>query len=153
MKLAEALAARADTQRRLDELRSRIRDNATHQEGEDPAEDANALIQEAERIAVELTSLIRRINGTNAATQMEGIGTITDAIAERDGIAARRKLVADAADSASGRGSFRVIRSELRLVSTLDVPDLRRRADDLARQRRELDLRIQAADWATDVIE
>lgn len=153
MKLAEALAARADAQRRLDELRARIRQNATHQEGEAPAEDANALTQEAERVAVELTGLVRRINATNAATQIEGLGTITDAIAERDGLAARRKIVADAADSASGRGSFRAIRSELRLVSTLDVPDLRRRADDFARQRRELDLRIQAADWAADLVE
>ena len=153
MKLAEALAARADTQRRLEELRIRIRDNATHQEDEAPAEDANALIQEAERVAVDLTSLVRRINATNAATQVDGVGTITDAIAERDGLAARRKVLADAADAATGRGSFRVIRSELRLVSTLDVPDLRRRADDLARRRRELDLRIQAADWTTDVLE
>jgi hypothetical protein len=153
MKLAEALAARADAQRRLQELRNRISDNATHQEGEDPVEDANALIDEAGRVAVELTRLVRRINATNAATQVEGIGTITDAIAERDGLAARRRVLVEAADSASGRRSFRVIRSELRLISTLDVPDLRRRADDLARQRRELDLRVQAADWATDLIE
>ena len=153
VKLAEALAARADAQRRLEELRTRIRDNATHQEGEDPAEDANALLQEAERIAAELTVLVRRINATNATTLVEGVGTITDAIAERDGLSARRKLLADAAASATGRGSFRVIRSELRMVSALDVPELRRRADDLARRRRELDLRIQEADWTTDVAE
>ena len=40
VKLAEALAARADLQRRIEQLRSRISDNARYQEGEEPAEDA-----------------------------------------------------------------------------------------------------------------
>ena len=39
VKLAEALAARADLQRRIEQLRSRIWDNARYQEGEEPAED------------------------------------------------------------------------------------------------------------------
>lgn len=108
MKLAEALAARADAQARLQELRSRIRDNARHQEGDAPAEDPNALIVEADRVAAELTRLVRAINATNAATPVEGIGTLTDAIAERDGLAARRKVLVDAAGEASGSGGLRL---------------------------------------------
>jgi hypothetical protein len=153
MKLAEALAARADAQARLQELRSRIRDNARHQEGDVPAEDPNALIVEADRVAAELTRLVRAINATNAATPVEGIGTLTDAIAERDGLAARRKVLVDAAGEASGSGGLRLMRSELRMVTALDVPDLRRRSDELSRQRRQLDLRIQAADWTTELVE
>ncbi len=153
MKLAEALAARADAQARLQELRSRIRDNARHQEGDAPAEDPNALIAEADRVAAELTRLVRAINATNAATPVEGIGTLTDAIAERDGLAARRKVLVDAAGEASGSGGLRLMRSELRMVTALDVPDLRRRIDELSRQRRQLDLRIQAADWTTELVE
>lgn len=153
MKLAEALAARADAQARLQELRSRIRDNARHQEGDAPAEDPNALIVEADRVAAELTRLVRAINATNAATPVEGIGTLTDAIAERDGLAARRKVLVDAAGEASGSGGLRLMRSELRMVTALDVPDLRRRIDELSRQRRQLDLRIQAADWTTELVE
>ncbi|MST32901.1 hypothetical protein GHK86_09240 [Acidimicrobiaceae bacterium USS-CC1] len=153
MRLAEALAARADAQARLQELRSRIRDNARHQEGDVPAEDPNALIVEADRVAAELTRLVRAINATNAATPVEGIGTLTDAIAERDGLAARRKVLVDAAGEASGSGGLRLMRSELRMVTALDVPDLRRRIDELSRQRRQLDLRIQAADWTTELVE
>lgn len=153
MKLAEALAARADAQARLQELRSRIRDNARHQEGDAPAEDPNALIAEADRVAAELTRLVRAINATNAATPVEGIGTLTDAIAERDGLAARRKVLVDAAGEASGSGGLRLMRSELRMVTALDVPDLRRRIDELSRQRRQLDLHIQAADWTTELVE
>ncbi|MDA8063842.1 MAG: DIP1984 family protein [Actinomycetota bacterium] len=152
MKLAEALAARADAQTRLQELRSRIRDNARHQEGEPPVEDPNSLILEADRVAAELTRLVRAINATNAATPLEGAGTLTDAIAERDGLALRRKVLAEAAAEANGGTGIRMLRSELRMVSALDVPELRRRIDELSRQRRQLDLRIQAADWTTEVL-
>ena len=48
MKLAEALTARADLQRRIEQLRARITANARYQEGEEPAEDAAALLGEAE---------------------------------------------------------------------------------------------------------
>ena len=47
MKLAEALALRAETKRRIEQLRSRIVDNARYQEGETPAEDAAALLARA----------------------------------------------------------------------------------------------------------
>ncbi len=153
MKLAEALAARADAQGRLQELRGRIVDNARHQEGDEPAEDPNALLEEADRVAVELGRLVRAINATNAATPVDGSGTITDAIAQRDALAARRRILADAAGAAAGGHGMRMMRSELRLVSALDVPALRRRMDELARERRQLDLRIQAADWVTELLE
>ena len=153
MKLAEALAARADAQGRLQELRGRIVDNARHQEGDEPAEDPNALLEEADRVAVELGRLVRAINATNAATSVDGNGTITDAIAQRDALAARRRILADAAGAAAGGHGMRMMRSELRLVSALDVPVLRRRMDELARERRQLDLRIQAADWVTELLE
>ena len=47
MKLAEALALRAETKRRIEQLRSRIVDNARYQEGETPSEDAAALLVRA----------------------------------------------------------------------------------------------------------
>lgn len=154
MKLSEALAARADAQTRLAELRTRISGSARHQEGEPPAEDPNALVEEAERTVTALTALVRRINRTNAATAMgDGAATITDAIAERDALASRRKILADAANAAQDSGHLRLMRSEIRMVSPLDVAALRRRVDDLAREHRRLDLRIQEANWATELLD
>lgn len=43
MKLAEALALRADAARRAEQLRARIAASARYQEGETPAEDATVL--------------------------------------------------------------------------------------------------------------
>lgn len=70
MKLAEALSLRADATRRVEQLRTRIVANARFQEGEEPTEDAAALLAEAGAVLDELEGLIRRINRTNAVTQI-----------------------------------------------------------------------------------
>lgn len=103
MKLAEALALRADAARRVEQLRVRIVANARFQEGEEPAEDARALLDEAGLALDDLEGLIRRINRTNAATSIGPDGTITDALARRDVLRARHSVVTAAADAAAGK--------------------------------------------------
>lgn len=46
MKLAEALSNRADLQRRISQLKGRLKDSAKVQEGDTPAEDVKALFLE-----------------------------------------------------------------------------------------------------------
>ena len=58
MQLAEALSLRADAVRRIEQLRSRITSNARIQEGEEPSENAAALLAEARRVFDELVVLI-----------------------------------------------------------------------------------------------
>ena len=67
MKVAEALALRSDLQKRLEQLKQRLVKNARIQEGDAPEEDPAELQSEFEKSAQELTSLIQRINRTNAA--------------------------------------------------------------------------------------
>ncbi|BCJ49337.1 hypothetical protein Asp14428_08120 [Actinoplanes sp. NBRC 14428] len=154
MKLAEALALRADASRRVEQLRSRIAGSARYQEGEAPAEDAASLVGEAAEVLDQLETLIRRINRTNAATPAEG-GTLTDALARRDVLRLRHSLITSAADAAAGDGQrgYRQLRSELKMIPALPVADLRRRADDLARQVREVDTLIQRLNWETELID
>ncbi|MGH9271314.1 MAG: DIP1984 family protein [Ilumatobacteraceae bacterium] len=154
MKLAEALSMRADAQRRLAQLQARATAAARYQEGEPPVEDASALLAAARDLTVELEAMIRRINRTNAATGLEPGLTVTDAIARRDALAMRRKLVVAVADAAvgdRGLGYGRQLRSELRYVTDLPVAELRREADDLARDHRQLDTQLQEANWATEL--
>jgi hypothetical protein len=156
VKLAEALALRADAARRVEQLRARIVANARFQEGEEPAEDAQALLAEAGVVLDELEGLIRRINRTNAATRIGPDGTITDALARRDVLRARHSVVTAAADAAVGKsqaGIGRQLRSELKMLAALPVAQLRAQADDLARQLRELDVRIQQSNWEHDLME
>jgi hypothetical protein len=56
-KLAEALALRAETTRRIQQLRGRIVDNARYQEREKPAEDAAGLLAETCDACAELESV------------------------------------------------------------------------------------------------
>jgi hypothetical protein len=154
MKLAEALALRADAARRAEQLRARITANARYQEGEAPAEDAAALLVEAGEVLTELESLIRRINRTNSATAVEG-GTLTDALARRDVLRLRHSVVTSAAGAAAGdsQHGYRQLRSELRMIPALPVAELRRQADDLARQLREVDTVIQRTNWEADLVD
>lgn len=152
MKLAEALAQRADMQRRLAQVKLRAISNSRMQEGEEPAEDPRQLIAEYDRIAGELAALVRRINRTNLATELRPGMTVTDAIAERDALALRRSMATDLASAASARMD-RSTRSEVKYVTVLDVPALRTAADNLAREYRELDTAIQERNWSTDLLE
>lgn len=154
MKLAEALALRADAARRAEQLRARIVASARFQEGETPAEDAAALLGEVGEVLGELEALIRRINRTNAATGVDG-GTLTDALARRDVLRLRHGVVTSAADAAVGEGQrgFRQLRSELKMIPALPVAQLRSQADDLARQLREVDTLIQRTNWEVDLLD
>lgn len=156
MKLAEALSLRADAVRRIEQLRARIVGNARYQEGEEPAEDAAALLDEADAVLAEYETLVRRINRTNAATDIGADGTLTDALARRDALRLQHSVITDAADAAAGKnrgGYTRQLRSELKILSALPVADLRTRADRLAAQLRELDVRIQRANWEVDLLD
>lgn len=155
MKLAEALTARADLQRRIEQLRARITANARYQEGEEPAENASALLVEADAALAQLRDLIRRINATNSRLDLGADGTMTDALAARDVLRLQHSLLADAAAAASGANDqfLRQMRSELRQISALPVAELRSRADAVAQELRELDNRIQQANWLHDLKE
>ncbi|HEV2373570.1 MAG TPA: DIP1984 family protein [Streptosporangiaceae bacterium] len=156
MKLAEGLALRADATRRVEQLRARIVGSARYQEGEEPAEDAAALLAEATAALGELEVLIQRINRTNAAAPISVEETITDALARRDVLRLRHAVITAAADAAAGRsqgGLSRQLRSELKMIAALPVAGLRTQADELAREMRELDVRIQRANWEVELLD
>ena len=119
MKLAEALALRADLQTRLAQLASRATTNARHQEGEAPAEDPNALLAESDRVGDELATLIERINAQNLRTEVDAGVSMTAALARRDLLRQRHRLRTELADTASrplDRFRFRqVVHRDIRL--------------------------------------
>jgi len=158
MKLAEALSLRADEQRRVQELKASAQSMARYQEGEEPAEDAIELVRDAQQSLDELERLVRQINSTNAATRLADGSTLTDALARRDVLRLRHGLLTAVAEAGAGqekRGytAIRQTRTELKFVSAVPVAELRRQADDLARQLRDLDAQIQQTDWSADLIE
>ena len=152
MKLAEALVLRADLQKRVEQMRTRLQQNALVQDGEQPSENPQELLAELERLITELTGIIRRINRTNVSAQTSAGMTLTDALARRDTLELQYSIINSLADTAAQRVS-RYRPTEIRSIATVDVAALRRNLDELARQRRELETAIQAANWTADLVE
>lgn len=152
MKLAEGLMQRADLQRRAEQLKVRLVRSARVQEGEPPAEDLNELMVELERVSAQLVTLVQRINRTNMVTAFGENGTIADAIAQRDGLRLRQGVYNALAEASVARQD-RYMRSEMRYVAAVNVAEVQKLADALARQYRGLDGRIQAANWLTEMVE
>lgn len=152
MKLAEALIQRADAQRRINQLRERLMRSVKVQEGEDPPENPTDLFTELDRVLSEFNTLIKQINRTNSVTRFDDTRTLTDALADRDTMKLELGVLYVALNTAATR-DFRYGRAEIRAVSTINVADLQRQIDDLARRHRELDAAVQALNWTVDLIE
>jgi hypothetical protein len=150
VKLGEALARRAELQTRLAQVRDRLRVTALVQEGDQPAEDPQPLLAELDAIAAELEALIAAINATNAQTRLDSGLTLTEALARRDVLGLLHGALKAVAD-ATAQQQARYSRSEIRLVRTFDVAAVRARVDQLARERRQLDVEIQNANWTVDL--
>jgi len=152
MKLAEALVLRADTQKKIAQLRQRLERVVKVQEGELPAEDPSSLLRELEQTLDEQTAWIRKINRTNATVSFaEGV-SISDALAERDRIMQHRKLLGDVLEQASIKQD-RFSRSEVKYERTIDVVQIQTQVDALSKAYREYDFRIQELNWRTDLLE
>jgi Family of unknown function (DUF6847) len=152
MKLAEALILRADCQKRFQQLQQRVIRSAKVQEGDEPPENPQALLAEMERLAVELADLIKRINRTNSVTQYAAGQTLSDALAERDVLALRREVYSSLAQAAAVTQD-RYSKSEVKFKSTVNVPEIQRQVDALAKAYRETDARIQELNWQTELSE
>jgi hypothetical protein len=150
MKLAEALMARADAQRRYARVEERVKRFAKVQEGETPAENPNMLLTELDAIAVQIEKLVQRINKTNNVTAIVDARTLADSLAERDALAMQAKTYAELAKTASVTQD-RYSKSEVRFVSAISVAATQKRADELAKRYRELDATIQALNWTTEL--
>ncbi|MDQ1637180.1 MAG: hypothetical protein QOF62_519 [Pyrinomonadaceae bacterium] len=150
MKLAEALILRADCQKRFAQLKARLLVNAKVQEGDQAAEDPKEISAQLEAVADQLADLIKRINKTNSSTAYAG-GTISDALADRDVLALRRAAYAELAQTAAITQD-RYTRSEVKYVRTINVVETQKRADELAKNYRELDARIQELNWQTELV-
>lgn len=152
MKLAEALILRADCQKRVAQLQARLQNNAKVQEGDEPSETPQELLAELGRVSAELLDLIKRINKTNSATVFAGRGTISDVLAERDVLRMQRSVYVELAQAAAITHD-RYSRSEVRYISTINVAEIQKRGDELAKNYRDLDTRIQELNWQTELAE
>lgn len=150
MKLASALVERSDLQRRISELSNRLNTNAKVQDGEEPAEKPEELLEEMDSVMTRLEELVTKINLTNSSVVVEG-KTLTEWLAKRDCLKQRIGLLRGFLNSASEKID-RYSRAEIKIVSTVNVKALQKDVDALSKTLRETDEKIQEINWTTELL-
>ncbi|BAZ43221.1 hypothetical protein NIES4102_02210 [Chondrocystis sp. NIES-4102] len=152
MKLAEALILRADCQRKIYQIKDRLIRSAKVQEGEEPPEQPEVLLEELNSLIDQLTDLVGKINRTNSSTMLNNNLSISDALAQRDTMQLKRNAYDALVETAASRQD-RYGRAEIKYISTVNVAQLQTEVDRLARDYRLLDTKIQQANWNTELVE
>ena len=151
MKLAEALILRADLQKRIDQLRVRLNNNAKVQENDEPSENPEELLNELDNNINQLKILIKQINKTNCVTVLNS-QTLADLIAERDTLTLKSNILRGFLNIAGQKVNL-YSTTEIKIMSTVDVPALQKELDLLSKKIRETDTELQQANWLTELIE
>ena len=151
MKLAEALILRSDLQKRIEQLRVRLNNNAKVQENDKPSENPEELLNELDNNINQLKILIKQINRTNCVTVSNG-QTLADLIAERDTLTLKSNVLRGFLNIAGQKVNL-YSTTEIKIMSTVDVPALQKELDLLSKKIRETDTELQQANWLTELIE
>ena len=151
MKLAEALILRSDLQKRIEQLRVRLNNNAKVQENDEPSENPEELLNELDNNINQLKILIKQINRTNCVTVSNG-QTLADLIAERDTLTLKSNILRGFLNIAGQKVNL-YSTTEIKIMSTVDVPALQKEVDQLSKKIRETDTELQQANWLTELIE
>ena len=149
MKLAEALQERADLNRQIEQLKFRLANNAITPEGEAPAEDPGQLLERLDRSVARLEELMAAINLANCRTVVDGM-TLTQLIARKDCLRLKIEAYRELAEAAS-QTAHRATRSEIRILSAVDVKAIQADVDAMAKELRLLDNKLQQTNWTTDL--
>lgn len=150
MKLATALSERSDIQKRLSELQERLNNNAKVQDGETTAEDPKELLKELDSLTEQLETLIYKINLTNSKTMIDGT-ELTLLLAKRDVLKQKIVMLRNFLNTASAKVD-RYSRTEIKILSSVDVTKLQKQIDVLSKEYRTIDEKIQGANWTTKLL-
>lgn len=86
------MSIRADLQKKVAQLKERIKESAKVQEGDEPCDNVEELYKELDEAVVQLEDLIYRINITNVQIVQDG-ESLTRLIANRDVLSMRVKAL------------------------------------------------------------
>ncbi|MBO1872016.1 DIP1984 family protein [Lachnoanaerobaculum sp. Marseille-Q4761] len=151
MKLAVALQERADLNIKIGDLKARINRNVLVQEGEKPTEDPKDLKKELDACINRLEYLIAAINKTNCETKVDG-KSITELLARKDVLEVKSAAYRDIVYVGSSN-TDRARNTEIKIVSVINVKAWQKEADEIAKEIRLIDNKIQETNWTTELVE
>ena len=151
MKLAEALNLRSTLLKQIAELKRRLEDCVKIQEGEEPLDSAEELLNELNSKIAQLYRLVYQINLTNLQVKDEG-KSITELLAERDALSNKTQVLNGCLFRLT-ENSVRYKSDEIRFVRTVDPSVFRKKYNEESAKLRQLNLKIQMLGWTHDLIE
>ncbi len=135
----------------MEELKSRIYKNAQVQEGDNPAEQPLDLLKQLREELKRFESLVIQINKTNNETLVDDRMTLMEALTKRDMIKYEHFILTNLANKATP-STERYSNREIKFVPTIDVREIRKKADEAAKEHRLVDVKIQETNWLTELI-
>jgi len=151
MKLAEALIERKALKNKIEELKRRIYQHAKIQEGDQPIESPDMLIEELKQAIREFENLVVRINKTNNQTMVSNNVSMMEALIKKDMLNLLHMVHINLAEKALPNQD-RYSQREIKQVPNVDVSAIRQQADKIAKEYRELDKKIQESNWTIELI-
>lgn len=152
MKLAVALQERNDLNKKIVQLNYRLELNAVVQDGEKTGENPEELLEELNECYRNLEDLIGRINKTNCQTITSYNNlSLTELIAKKDVLMQKINSYRALADTASNLVT-RVSRSEIKILSNVDVKKMQKDIDKMSKELRLVENTIEETNWQIELI-
>ena len=96
--------------------------------------------------------MIYHIHLTNAQAKLEDGKTLLSLLSVRDSYAEQHKVLIDAIAN-TNRESDRYSSREIKWKKVIPVSSLQKQADDISAKLRDLNVKIQAANWQIELID
>lgn len=146
MKLAEALLLRSDLMKKIEHIQNRIRPVLIVSDDKKPQEDPAELLAQLRNAIQDLETLVIRINKTNNEKNIEGEGSLMEALAKRDSLKMLSEKLRNIRHAAQIDNS-----GDANLKTTIDIKRLQTEMDQTGRAFREIDSKIQELNWLTNL--
>jgi hypothetical protein len=156
MKISEALIEKKALHARINDLQTRYIQSAILEDGDQPEESADELLAAYQGAFARWEELTIKINQTNNVIKVGDI-TMMEAIARRDVLKTQIGHYASLRDQIRTRNSGRRLYGETTpktvLATNVNAQFFIKLCDSLAQEMRILDVNIQAANWANDLVD
>ena len=146
MKLAEALLLRSDLMKKIEHIQNRIRPVLIVSDDKKPQEDPTKLIAELRTAIQDLEILVIRINKTNNEININGEGSLMEALVKRDSLKMLSEKLRNIRYAAQIDNS-----GDANLKTTIDIKKLQTEMDQTGRAFREIDSKIKELNWLTEL--
>ncbi len=144
IKLAEAILQRSDIQKNLEQLKSRLNNNALRQENIKTPEDPTNLLKEINILYNQLELIINTINEANNQTGLYKLLNKRDLLKSK--LSALRTFLEQLSSGVS-----RYTKTEIAILPNYDSNKIQKEVDLLSKEFRLLDNQIQSQNWIIEV--